>query len=119
MKTITITYDETQEGPGDEPLDLMNYLRNEFDNHGIAATVHEYRAAAETEIDAAEASIKGMEGISVDANPHAVSTVYGSWVAAWIWVDVPDMYAQEETDSDLDGACPDDPDGLHHVGCGC
>jgi uncharacterized protein YciI len=23
-----------------------------------------------------------------------------------------------QTDVD-DGACPDDPDGLHHVGCGC
>ena len=33
----------------------------------------------------------------------------GTWVRAWVWVPEPDE----------DDACPDDPDGLHHVGCGC
>lgn len=24
-----------------------------------------------------------------------------------------------DDDDEPEGACPDDPDGLHHVGCGC
>lgn len=38
MKYIVIAYDENQENPlSDDPLDLYDYIRNEFDNAGIVA----------------------------------------------------------------------------------
>ena len=41
MKTILITYDETQETESGEPLDLFCWLENELNNCGIEATIGE------------------------------------------------------------------------------
>jgi hypothetical protein len=34
-------------------------------------------------------------------------------------VDVPEVLFELAADVGEDDACPDDPDGLHHLGCGC
>jgi hypothetical protein len=45
MKTILITYDETQETESGEPLDLFCWLENELNACGIEATIDEANSA--------------------------------------------------------------------------
>lgn len=107
---------EAEFGPGGwlrPPRPLPRWVavasRNEGRSHGL--TVHDDEASAVREL---------TEGLGSWYPVGVVDLDDGSMADASVVVELDERVGMFEVEDDeSDDACADDPDGVHHVGCGC